>query len=273
MYRASLHDISRVLELIRSVLQVMGSTFINKCLFLFVRHDIFVVESKAQETRRDSVIILGSTPYADGWRVVAENSGPEPEILQYATTQPGTPPDYQAARAARYNAVSICQVAGDIMSRNRFVVNSPSAVTIIESYRHSIVVLMCDFIEGIITEASLVDYIRETADYTVHDKCALLTLLWSVKSSTVINCANDDEEGSAPPPHYLFPFRTTSVSGIGQHALSRVLMPYYLLLRSHRCCRYPPDDANALRSPGETYIFAGGQGMVKTQFLQVLNFK
>lgn len=75
------------------------------------------------------MIILGSTPYADGWRVVAENSGPEPETLQYAATQPGTPPDYQAARAARYNAVSICQVAGDIMSQNRFVVNLPSAVT------------------------------------------------------------------------------------------------------------------------------------------------
>lgn len=75
------------------------------------------------------MIILGSTPYADGWRVVAENSGPEPETLQYSATQPGTPPDYQAARAARYNAVSICQVAGDIMPRNRFAVNSPSAVT------------------------------------------------------------------------------------------------------------------------------------------------
>ncbi|KYM81281.1 hypothetical protein ALC53_08352 [Atta colombica] len=86
-------------------------------------HDIFVVESKTQVpssaklTTGASVIILGSTPYADGWRVVAENSGPEPETLQYATT------------------------------------------------------------------------------------------------------------------HYLFPFHTTSVSGIGQHALSRVLMPYYLLLR------------------------------------------
>jgi len=75
------------------------------------------------------VIILGGTPHADGWRVVAENSGPEPETLQYAATQPGTPLDYQAARVARYNAVSICQVADDIMPRNRFVVNSPSAVT------------------------------------------------------------------------------------------------------------------------------------------------
>jgi len=61
---------------------------------------------------------------------------------------------------------------------------------------------------GITTEASSSSavYIRETADYTVHDKCALLTLLRSVKSSTVINCANDDEEGSAPPPITFSPF-------------------------------------------------------------------
>lgn len=57
-------------------------------------------------------------------------------------------------------------------------------------------------------------YIHRTADYTVHDKCANAHfwpgLLRSVKSySTVINCANDAEEGPAPPPITFSPFVRT----------------------------------------------------------------
>lgn len=57
--------------------------------------------------------------------------------------------------------------------------------------------------------------LHRTADYTVHDKCANAHfwpgLLRSVKSySTVINCANDGEEGPAPPPITFSPFVRTS---------------------------------------------------------------
>jgi len=58
------------------------------------------------------------------------------------------------------------------------------------------------------------DYIHRIADYTVHDKCANAHfwpgLLRSVKSySTVINCANDAEEGPAPPSITFSPFVRT----------------------------------------------------------------